>query len=155
MTAGSKQPLQSVALALATLGALGTLVLCASDLRRGLAVYLAAFGFLASTALGGLILLMIMYACSARWFVVLRRLAEGIAGSAPALPLLFLPVALGLHQLYPWARPHDELPVLARESLEHARAWLAPRAFVLHALGYFAIWLATEELLRRASLAED
>ena len=65
--------------------------------------YLAAFGFVASSVIGGLALLAMMDVVGARWFVVLRRLCLGLAAPAVILPVLFLPIALNLRSIYPWA----------------------------------------------------
>ncbi|HEY4159154.1 MAG TPA: hypothetical protein VGM29_13690 [Polyangiaceae bacterium] len=150
-----RAPATRFALALGALGAFGTVLECLADVRRGFTVYLAAFGFLASTALGGLIVQMTMHACAARWFVVLRRLCEAIAGSALLVPIFFAPIAFGLRFLYPWARSDALLDTVTRESLAHARSWLSPRPFFWHTLFYFFVWLGFTEFLRRASLAED
>ncbi len=121
----------------------------------GLVGYLAAFAFLASTALGALSLVMIAQLTSASWFVVLRRVAEACAAVTPLLLLAFVPIALGVHQLYPWASELSGLDESVQRALEHARPWLSPGPFLLRAALFLSLWLALAEGLRRASLRED
>jgi hypothetical protein len=117
--------------------------------------YLAAFSFVATTALGGLSMLMIAHATGAGWFVVLRRLCEAISGSLVLLPLLFAPIACVLPFLYPWARPFSGFDESLRTALIHSAGWMNPALFLLRALFYMLLWIGLGELLRRASLAED
>ena len=122
------------------------------DPRRAAFAYLAAFGVGVGGALGGLALLLIAHATHARWFVVLRRLAEALASTLPLHAVLFLPVALSLRTIYPWARPPKELDPEARHVVLAHAAWLTPRLFVARAYLCIATWIVVAWLLRRASL---
>lgn len=117
--------------------------------------YLAAFAFLASTVLGALVLWMVAKLTAASWFVVMRRLAEAIASVMPLLFIAFVPIALGLKRLYPWAQSFDGLDEGVRRSLQHARAWMNAPLFLARAAFFIALWTALEEAMRRSSVNED
>jgi hypothetical protein len=116
--------------------------------------YLVAFAYWIGIAVGALILLASFHASNARWMVVLRRGLEITAVSVGVFVLLFIPVALGLKQLFPWASP-AELPEKVLHHLEHKRAYLNAGAFVLRAVLYFVVWLFVGERLFGFSVQQD
>jgi hypothetical protein len=130
-------------LVLAVLGllllALGLLL----DPRQALVSYLAAYATGLSIVLGALMLVMTCNITGARWFAAFRRPAEAVAASTPIFAVLFLPLALGLSRVYPWA------PAAAGDR----RVWLNAPFFLVRAAIYFAVWIAVGLLLRRWSLA--
>ena len=75
--------------------------------------WLVSFLFFLSLALGGLFFVLIQYAAQGGWGIVLRRIGETIFATLPVMAALFLPVLLGLHDLYEWshadAAEHDAL----------------------------------------------
>jgi hypothetical protein len=120
--------------------------------------YLSAFGFVASTVVGGLSLLAMTYVVGARWFVVLRRLCLSLTAPAAILPLLFLPVTLTLRLIYPWAGSSlasREAITAARRARAFGHAWMSSGPFMLRAGVYLIIWVASAEALRRAARAQD
>src|SRR5262249_52087481 len=119
---------------------------------RAWLAYLAAYVFAVTTVLGALCLVMIAHVTGARWFVLVRRLAEGICGAMPVLALLFIPVLLALPELYPWVSP---APPLDARPLERKRAYLNVPFFVIRSVAYLAIWWLLAALLRRWSLRQD
>jgi hypothetical protein len=120
--------------------------------------YLAAFGFVSSTVVGALALLAMTYTVGARWFVVLRRACLTLTAPALLLPLLFLPIALTLRLVYPWAgsplASAEELTAATRAQL-FGRAWLSAGPFLLRAAFYLFVWVALAEAFRRAARAQD
>lgn len=123
--------------------------------RQALFSYLAAWSWAATIAIGALVFVMIGHVMKATWTVVFRRAAEAIAGTLPLLALLFVPVLVGMAQLYPWAGPHDALTPEVHHVLAKKAAWLAPGVFSGRAVFYLAAWLAVAELLRRWSVGQD
>ncbi|MEO7037695.1 MAG: hypothetical protein ABI548_27275 [Polyangiaceae bacterium] len=120
--------------------------------------YLAAFGFVASSVVGGLALLAITYVVGARWFVVLRRLGLGLAAPAAVLPILFLPVALSVALIYPWAgapMASAEAVVAAHRAQIFGRPWMSAGPFFVRAALYLLVWVVIAEILRRAARAQD
>ena len=89
-----------VALALTAVGALakpGTVLLFLP----------VRFLFWLQLFLGCFLLTMIHYLTGGRWGFPTRRFLEAGFMVLPLLLLLFVPIFLGLHQLYPWARPAE------------------------------------------------
>jgi hypothetical protein len=120
--------------------------------------YLTAFAFVTSIALGGLILLMTTYTVGASWNTVIRRLNEAVVSVFPVLALCFVPIVLGMHDLYPWAAGPDSLPHLSeheRHVLEHKQAYLNVPFFIGRAAVYFAIWTVVAWVLCRRSTRRD
>ncbi len=89
--------LGGVALALA----LGSWVLWP---RQFLAAYLVGYLFWIGIVLGSLGLTMLHHLVGGSWGLVVRRPLEAGAATVPLMALLFLPIALGMRALYPWAR---------------------------------------------------
>ncbi len=126
----------------------------AFDARRALYAYLVAFTFWLGIALGALLLLGSFHASNARWPVVLRRFVEHVPAVIPLFLVLFVPIVLGRHQLFPWTTP-DALEGELRRLVEHKRPYLNTSFFVVRAVLYFASWVVVAELLRRWSLRQD
>lgn len=128
----------------------------AFDRRQAAFSYLMAFVFWHSIAFGGLIHLMIQHAINASWGVVVRRVAEGVASVFPILAVLFLPLAVGVEELYPWTQPPVDLegePERLARALER-EAYLNLPFFYLRAALYFAIWIVVAWLLERWTLRQ-
>jgi hypothetical protein len=120
--------------------------------RRLLFAYLLDFAYLLTLSLGALYFVMLHHLTHAGWSVVVRRIAEGLAAALPALLLLFIPVALGLRVLYPWARPE----VLASDPvLQHKAAYLNPAFFLVRCVFYLVVWSVLARYFVSRSLAQD
>lgn len=99
--------------------------------------YLAAFMWGTRILLGALFFLMAGYLAGAAWNVTVRRFSETMASVIPFGIVLFIPVALGIHELYHWSHPEA---VAADKVLQGKAAWLNPQFFMIRAVIYFAIW---------------
>ncbi len=104
--------------------------------------YLAGFWYCTVITIGGIFWMFIQYITGAAASVTVRRMMENIASGIPYAALLFVPVALGVYQLYTWADPvvasHDPV-LLERGAYFHPAVWVI-RAFVLMAiLSIFAL----------------
>lgn len=130
-----------------------TVVGWAGDPRQAFFSYLTAWSFWLSIALGALLLVMIHHTINASWFVVLRRLAEGIADPFIVFAILFIPLLFGLRELYPWIGAVDSMDVEAARAVEAKRAYLNAPFFLVRSAAYFVIWIVVGQLLRRWSLA--
>lgn len=120
--------------------------------------YLTAFTFVTSIALGALIFLMTTYVVGASWNTVIRRLNECVVSVFPVLGLCFVPIALGLRDVYLWAASASSLaglPEHERHLLEHKQAYLNAPFFVGRAALYFLIWSAAALVLCRRSTRRD
>lgn len=129
--------LPAIGAGLAAAGLALGLALRGGDPRQFLFSWLVAFSFCLSIALGCLYFVLIHSATQGGWGVVVRRLAENAAGTLPAFALLFLPLALGLTQLYPWSRPE----LVARDHLlQWKQPYLNAPFFHLRAAFFLAVW---------------
>lgn len=108
--------------------------------------------FALSLALGGLFFVLIHHATQAGWSVPIRRTAENVMATLPWLALLFVPLLLNLHHLFPWT---DAQAVAHDEVLAHKKPLLNVPFFVLRNLAYFAIWTASAWWFARQSRLQD
>jgi len=150
-----RHPLRKAGLVAAAAGALAVaavLALAAGDPRQALASYLVAFLYWLSIALGGLFFNLAMLASRAGWCVVVRRLAEHLAGTLWLYALLFVPLAVGAAYVWPWWGGADPAadPILAGKA-----GWLDPGFFWLRSAVYLAAWALLGWWFRRRSLAQD
>ena len=135
--------------------ALVGLVLLALAARAGasalLAAWLVGYVFFLTIALGCLYFVLVHTAMSGSWGVVVRRLAETGAATLPVFALLFVPVALGLSRLYPWA----EASALADPLLRWKQPYLNQGFFLIRSAVYLLVWSAVAAWFLRLSRAQD
>src|SRR5688572_10374588 len=115
--------------------------------RSWLIAYLLALGI----ALGSMALMMIQHLSGGTWGVF-RRIFEASSRTIPFLALLFIPVLLGMSDLYVWTHPDH---VQADEILRHKAPYLNIPFFIGRALLYFAIWIGLSLVLNRLSARQD
>jgi len=132
------------------------LALCAygwiSDAPRFYHAWLTSFVYWVSLALAGLFFTMLHHLANARWSVVIRRVPENLAMFLPWLFIAFVPVHLGIHDLYHWS--HEEA-LLHDAILQKKAAFLNVEFFTVRAMFYFAVWTIFALRLRRLSLRQD
>src|SRR5581483_4679017 len=73
--------------------------------REFFSAYLSTYMFYLGIGLGCMALLMIYHLTGGAWGFVIRGILESGMGTLPLLAVLFVPVALGVRYLYPWAQP--------------------------------------------------
>lgn len=138
---------------LAGLVALGVMVIGAMfDLSGFLRSYLFGYVFWLGVSLGAMGIVMMHHLTGGGWGYPIRRLGEAAGMVMPVLVILFIPIALGLHRLYPWADEHlwPDDPLLA-----HRRPLFNPLAMLIRMAIFFAIWCWMAWSLWRNSLAHD
>jgi hypothetical protein len=137
---------------LGAVGTLASLALAVGQPRQFFFSWLVAFLFVLSVATGAMFFVLVQLVAKARWSVVVRRLAENMMATFPFLALLFIPVAVGIPQLFHWAdataMAHD--PVLAGK-----RAFLNVPFFLIRALIYFVAWSGVGLWFVRRSTRQD
>lgn len=114
--------------------------------------WLPAYAFWSGISLGGMAILMIYHLTGGAWGFLLRRVLEAQAMLLPLMAMLFVPVALGVGDLYRWA---DADQVAANPVIQEQQFYLNPLWFTLRAAAYFAIWLALAWLLSNWSRRQD
>jgi hypothetical protein len=135
--------------AIGVLGAIATAIGFAVDPTQAAFSYLTAWTFALSIAIGALVFLMMGHAIDANWTIVFQRFTEAIAGSLPALAVLFVPVALAAGLLYPWISPPATLDPETLEKLAHKAPYLNLGFWVIRAAVFLGLWIAIAELLAR------
>jgi hypothetical protein len=106
--------------------------------QQGLLSYLFAFLFFTGLAVGSLALLMVQVLAGGAWGDCLRGPLWAAARTLPLQGLLVVPILLGLHMLYPWARAD----LLAHDSVLRAQSgYLNPLFYVIRTVLYFGVWL--------------
>ena len=120
--------------------------------RWFLPAYLVAFLFWLGIALGALGAVMLHQLVGGVWGFVIRRLAEAATLTLPLMALLFLPIVLGMHSLYPWA---DAEEVGKSAALQHKAPYLNVTWFLIRAAIYFAVWIGLALLIRLGSRRQD
>ena len=138
---------------------LGAVLTWRSDLswERFLRAYLVAFCFVLSLSLGGLFFTLLHHLTRAGWSVVVRRIAEGLAGNLRWLWILFIPIALGMLAsdrtgLYMWAVAAN---VETDALLQHKEAYLNTTFWLIRAAFYFAVWAGLTHYFLSRSVAQD
>ena len=141
-----------IAAVFALVGAVACAILGAANPKQFFFSWLVSFLFFLSLALGALFFVLIQYAAQGGWGIVLRRIGETIFAMLPVMAALFLPVLLGLHDLYEWshadAAEHDAL-------LRWKAPYLNVPFFLIRAALYFGIWSFIALLYYRGSRGQD
>ena len=114
--------------------------------------YLLAYLFWIGIALGCFAIVMLHHLVGGAWGFVIRRLLESGTRTLPLMAVLFLPLLLGLHDLYHWAHPAE---VAGDKILQHKSLYLNIPFFLARAGMYFAVWIAVTYLLNKWSLTQD
>jgi len=116
------------------------------------AAYLTAFTFLTTIGLGGLFFVLIHHVTGAYWSVVLRRVAENLAGTLPVMGVAMIPLFFGMHDLFHWthadAVAHDPI-------LQWKAPYLNTTFFIVRNISFFLIWTWLVRGLKVLSLAQD
>lgn len=136
----------------ALLGAVVCAILGAADPKQFFFSWLVSFLFFLSLALGALFFVLIQYATQGGWGIVLRRIGETIFAMLPVMAVLFLPVLLGLRDLYSWTAP-------GAAEQDALLSWKAPYLnvpfFLIRAALYFGLWSFIAVLYYRGSRGQD
>lgn len=130
----------------------GLAVVTPEGWRRFLFAYLINYAFLVSLALGALFFVVLQHLTRAGWSVVVRRLAEGVAATLPALGVLLVPLLVGMPELYHWT--HGDI-VAADPILQGKQGYLNAPFFVARMVVYFAIWSWLARFFLRTSTIQD
>jgi len=119
--------------------------------------YLLGFMCWLGVALGSMAILMIRHLTGGGWGMVIRRTLGAAMRTLPLLALLFIPIILGMHRLYIWAQPLDNIADKhLREHLQNiTKTYLTTNGFIIRAVFYFAIWNLLSFLLTKWSKQTD
>ncbi len=143
---------RAMAAVVAILGGIACIVGVLADPNQFFHSYLMAFMFWLGVSLGSLAVAMMQYLTGGVWAFVMRRPLEAASRVLPLFALLFVPILLGLHHLYPWTLA----AVRATDARIQAKAiYLNVPFFVVRAAIYFTIWLALSYVVNRWSAENE
>ncbi len=114
--------------------------------------YLIAYVFWASVALGSLGLMMLHHLSRGAWGLVIRRQLEAASATIPFLAVAFIPIALGMSDLYHWT---DTAAVAADPILSMKAPYLNREFFLLRNVFYFLVWGVLAWRIRALSAEQD
>ena len=114
--------------------------------------YLVAFLFWVGFPLGCWAILMLHHLVGGRWGFMIQRLLESAVRTFPLMAVLFLPLAFGLRELYPWSLPGA---AAADPLFQEKSVYLNPAFFLARAIFYFAVWIVFGYFLSRWSREQD
>jgi hypothetical protein len=141
-----------ISAACALVGAAACAILGAANPKQFFFSWLVSFLFFLSLALGALFFVLIQYAAQGGWGIVLRRIGETAFATLPVMAVLFLPLLVGLRDLYSWAAPgaaeHDAL-------LQWKAPYLNVPFFLIRAAIYFGVWCVIALFYYRGSRSQD
>lgn len=111
--------------------------------------YLPGYLFWFQIVVGALGVLCLQYVTGGEWGLLIRRPLGAAARTILVMAVLFLPIAFGLHHIYIWSN-HD---FVAHDPVMQAKSgYLNPRAFLIRATIYFALWILWAWRIRALSL---
>ena len=123
-----------------------------TDVHAVAVSYLFSYIFWVVLAMGCLLVTMLHSLAGGDWGIVTRRVFEAGTMTFPVLVILFVPIGLGLHELYPWA---NASMVASNTVLKEKIAYNNPPAFLLRTIAFFVITIWITSRLRRWSLLQD
>jgi hypothetical protein len=114
--------------------------------------YLFAMLFWLGLSLGCFVITMIHQLTGGRWGYPTRRFLEAGFMVLPLMAVLFIPIFLGLHHLYPWARAAD---LGAEKALQERHVYENNWAYILRQIFFLFVWIWLAARLRKLSLDQD
>ncbi len=114
--------------------------------------YLWSYVFVIGLSVGSLAWLMLQYLTGGAWGLVIRRPCEAAARTLPLVALMFLPIVIGIPNLYQWS--HAKI-VAADAVLRHKQPYLNVPFFLVRAAVFFAGWIFLSWFFNRWSARED
>lgn len=134
-----------VALVICTVGAF-------FDPKQFFRAYLTAYLFWLGLPLGCMSILMIYHLTGGAWGFLVRRTLEAGTRTLPLMALLFIPVAVGVKQLYVWTDLDKMTSPAMRQKVHY---YLNEPFFYARAAAYFILWNALAYVLNYLSRKQD
>lgn len=135
----------------ALVGIIGCVAAYLQDPTRFFRSYMVAFAFVAATGLGAFFFVMVQFLSGSAWSVTVRRFMENIMFTLPFGALLFIPVGLGLKDIYSWTTfdaTHDV-------AMRWKAPYLSENFFLIRAAAYFLLWSIWIFSIYRQSTKQD
>ena len=114
--------------------------------------YLVSFLYFLSFGLGAIFFVITNFLVRSGWNVAIRRIAEAAMLTVPVMALLFIPIVLGMEDIFHWAHPgaadHDPI-------LQWKQPYLNTGFFIARAVVYFVLWTLIAVYFHRKSVGQD
>jgi len=133
------------------IGALASVAGLFVDRTQFFRSYLIAWLFCLGIALGCYAIALLHQMSRGAWGVMIRRPLGAASRTLPFLLLGFIPVVLGLEDIFSWARPE----AMSDPLIAHKSWFLNSKAFIGRGVGYFAVWIFFAWILNRMSRKQD
>jgi len=140
------------ALAVGAVAAVASVAGAMADPVQFFRSYLVAWLFWLGLGLGSLGIVMLHHITSGSWGFAIRRLLESGMRTLPLLAVLFVPIAIGMPNLYVWT---DAAAVAADPVLAHKAGYLNTTMVLARTVLFFALWIGSAALLLRFSRKSD
>jgi hypothetical protein len=112
--------------------------------------YLYGYVFWMGLTLGCLGILILHHLVSGSWGHVVQRYVESGASTLPFMALLFVPIILGMNELYPWTS-HEHV----EHAVEKKLGYLNVPFFLVRQVLYFGAWVGVASWLSKQSRLQD
>ena len=136
----------------ALLGIIGCIAGYFTNPARLFQSYIVAFAYTTLIGLGAFFFVMIQFLTGSAWSVTMRRIMENVMITLPVGLLLFVPVAIGMNEIYPWT---NQQAVAADAVLKAKSSFLTPNWFIARAVIYFFLWSLWAGSIYRQSTKQD
>lgn len=144
--------IQRNALVVGIVGLIATVAGFFIDPEQFFQSYLLGYTFWLQLALGGIGLLMIHHLTGGYWAFAIRRPLEACAMTVLVMAVLFIPILLGMGELYHWTDPEV---VAESPLLQHKEPYLNVPFFLVRVVIYFIVWIGLAYLLNKWSRDQD
>lgn len=141
-----------IALGAAIVGSVGCILGGVANQPQFYHSWLVAWLIFTGISCGSLVIVMMQALTGGQWGVAVQRLSEAAMLTLPLLAVFFVPVLIGIHDLFPWSRA-DALS--AHPKWEHKVGYLNLPFFALRGFLFFAILGALAFRIRYWSVLQD
>jgi hypothetical protein len=129
---------QQVALGIAVVGIVGSVIGLVANPSQFFQSYLVAFLYCLGLSIGAIGFSMIHYLGGGRWGAAIGDVLRSGASLFWVLAILFIPIVVGVPHLYSWSNP---AVIAADPLLQHKAVWFSLPVWIGRAVLYFAIWI--------------
>ncbi len=151
---GTKVYRPAAAVGVVALGLSFGVALIRRDVGHFCGAYLVSYCYFLSLSLGALFFVSLQHVSRAGWSVVIRRLAELLAGNMPLMAILVLPILFGATTLYEWTHGPTSASGHA-DLLAGKRDYLNLPFFLVRIAIYFAVWTWLGRTFLARSVEQD
>jgi hypothetical protein len=114
--------------------------------------WLVAWLFFTGISCGSLVIVMLQALTGGQWGVAVQRFSEAAMLTLPLMTVFFVPVLIGIHDLFPWSRADA---FVVHPKWEHKMGYLNLPFFALRGFLFFAIVGALAFRIRHWSVLQD